>query len=225
MTIFHRFHTMFEPIVITEIVDAKFPGITQKAVDGVEHCFGSRFITFFQNELIKKNWLANLFSSVKTILRMQTNYVDILKDSLFSYSLLRAVGGHHSIFNFLTNFSSVIILTSFALIILPLVLSTVHLVVTNPFLIFTAEKKKRGGVEMALMTITCVILSILNPILILNTLDKSKNEAESEAKKNCDEKKIRSRIQKVIEVKNHYVRHLNIELGKIFFWMQNLIRK
>ena len=33
--------------------------------------------------------------------------------------------------------------------------------------------------------------------------------------KNCDEKKIKSRFQKVKAVKNHYVGHLNIELGKI----------
>ena len=131
-----------------------------------------------------------------------------------SYSLLSSVGGYHSIINFPTNFSSVIILTSFALIIIPLMLSTVHLAVTNPFLIFTAEKKKRGTVRRSLMTIVCIILSVLNPILILNTMEKSKNEAELEAKKNCDEKKIKSKFQKVKEVKNQYVEHLNIELGK-----------
>ena len=64
------------------------------------------------------------------------------------------------------------------------------------------------------MTIVCIILSVLNPILILNTMEKSKNEAELEAKKNCDEKKITSKFQKVKAVKNQHVGHLNIELGK-----------
>ena len=182
-------------------------------VGGLENCCRSRFITHFQNNLIKKKWLGTFLTTVKTILKMQANYIDILKDSLLSYSLLSTAGGYHSVINFPTNFSSVIILTSFALIILPLMLSTVHLAVTNPFLIFTAEKKKRGTVERALMTIVCIILSILNPILILNTMEKSKNEAEEEAKKNIDEKKITSKFQKVKAVKKQYVGHLNIELG------------
>ena len=203
----------FEPIVVTELCDARFPGLSQKVVGGIENCCGSRFITDFQNKLIKKEWLGGLFTTVKAILKMQANYLDILKDCLLTYSMLNTVGGFHSIINFPTNFSSVIILISFALIILPLMLSTLHLAITNPFLIFTAEKKKRGAVARALMTIVCIILSILNPILILNTLEKSKNEAELEAKKNCDEKKIKSRFQKVKAVKNHYVGHLNIELG------------
>ena len=93
-------------------------------------------------------------------------------------------------------------------------LSTVHIAVTNPFLIFTAEKKKRGDIERALMTIVCIILSVFNPILILNTMEKTKNEAELEAKQNIDEKKIISKFQKVKAVKNLYVGHLNIELGK-----------
>ena len=49
--IFHRFHTMFEPMVVTDVVDAKFPGITQCLVDGLEGCFNSRFITNCQNNL------------------------------------------------------------------------------------------------------------------------------------------------------------------------------
>ena len=149
---------------------------------------------------------------------MQANYIDLLKDSLLSYSLLRTAGGYQSVIDYPYNFSSVIILTSFALIIIPLMLSTVHIAVTNPFLIFTAEKKKRGATERALMTIVCIILSVFNPILILNTMEKTKNEAELVAKKNIDEKKIISKFQKVKALKNQYVGHLNIELGKNYLF-------
>ena len=210
--IFHHFRINFDPLVVSEVLEAKFPGLTQKTIDSIEGYFNKRFITEFQDRVTRTEWMTLVFQTLAKIIKIQANFVDLLKDSLLTYSMLRTVGGYETIINFPTNFSSVIIMISIALIIVPIMMSTLHLILSNPFIIYKSGKEN-GVVKRILMTIVCVLCSVINPVLLINTLEKTKDEARKEAKKNQSPKQILEKFNKYREIKEDYVHHLSIELG------------
>ena len=214
--IFYRFRTNVDPVVVSEILEAKFPGLTQATIDCLEGCFScccSRFITRIQDSVTKSEWKTQVFQTISKIIKILTNFVDLLKDSLLTYSMLKTVGGLDTLINFPTNFSSVIIMISFSLIVGPLILSTLTLVLNNPSLIYKTGKEN-GVVRRVMSTIICILCSIINPVLLINTLEKAKDEARKEAKKNQDPKQISAKFSESRRIKLHYVHHLTIELGK-----------
>ena len=220
--IFYRFRTNFDPLVVSEILEAKFPGLTQATIDCLEGCFScccSRFITRIQDSVTKSEWKTQVFQTISKIIKILTNFVDLLKDSLLTYSMLRTVGGLDTLINFPTNFSSVIIMISFSLIVGPIILSTLTLVLNNPSLIYKTGKEN-GVVRRVMSTIICILCSIINPVLLINTLEKAKDEGRKEAKKNLDPKQITAKFQEYRRVNLHYVHHLTTELGKFLEKLQ-----
>ena len=212
--IYHHLHTGFDPIAVAEIIEAKFPGMTQASIDKLEMCFNRRFITELQDLSKEKEGIQQTLVTFKTLLRMLSNILDFLKDSLLAFTILNAVGGSQTILDFPTNFSSVIIMISFAIIICPLVLGTLQLVFSNPFLIFTAEKIKGTG-KRILVTVLCIFCTVLNQVFLINTVEKTKDLARWEAKKYQSTQKINALFQQFKRAKNHYVGHLRLELGLI----------
>ena len=147
------------------------------------------------------------------MIKIQANFIDLLKDSLLTFSMLRTVGGLDTLINFPTNFSSVIIMISFSLIVGPLILSTLTLVLNNPSLIYKTGKEN-GVVRRILATVICILCCIINPVMLINTLEKARDEARKEAKKNQDPKQISAKFSECRRIKLHYVHHLTTELGK-----------
>ena len=223
--IFYRFRTNFDPLVVSEILEAKFPGLTQATIDFLEGCFGhccsccNRFITRIQDSVTKSEWMTQVLQTFIKMIKIQANFIDLLKDSLLTYSMLRSVGGLNTLFNFPTNFSSVIIMISFSLIVGPIILSTLTLVLNNPSLIYKTGKEN-GVIRRVFTTIICIICCIINPVLLINTLEKVKDDARKEAKKNQDPKQITAKFTEYRRIKIHYVQHLTIELGKSCFWLR-----
>ena len=216
--IFYRFRTNFNSQVVSEILEAKFPGFTQATIDFIERCFScccSRVVTKIQDSVKKSEWKTQVFRTISKIIKILTNFVDLLKDSLLTYSMFRTVGGLDTLINFPTNFTSVIIMISFSLIVGPIILSTLTLVLNNPSLIYKTGNENRV-VRRIMATVLCILCSIINPVLLINTLEKSKDEARKEAKRNQDPKQITEKFKEYKRVKLLYVHHLTIELGKYF---------
>ena len=214
--IFYRFRTNFNTLVVSEILEAKFPGLTQATIDFIERCFsccGSRFITRIQDSVTKSEWKTQVFQTLIKIIKIQAIFIDLLKDSLLTYSMFITVGGLDTLTNFPTNFSSVIIMISFSLIVGPITLSTLTLVLNNPSLIYKTGKEN-GVVRRILATLNCILCCVINPVLLINTLEKAKDEARKEAKRNQDPKQITAKFSEYRRVKLHYVQHLTTELGK-----------
>ena len=214
--IFYRFRTNFNPQVVSEILEAKFPGLTQATIDYIEGCFSrccSRVITKIQDSVTKSEWKTQVFQTLLKIVKIQATFIDLLKDSMLTYSMFRTVGGLDTLINFPTNFSSVIIMISFGLIWGPIILSTLTLVLDNPSLIYKTGKEN-GIVRRIFATVICIFCSFLNPVLLIKTLEKAQDEARKEAKRNQDPKQITAKFSEYRRVKLHYVQHLTTELGQ-----------
>ena len=214
--LFYRFRTHLNPLVVSEILEAKFPGLTQATIDFIERCFSgccSRFITKIQDSVTKSEWKTQVFQTFLKIIKIQAHFVDLLKDSLLTFSMFRTVGGLDTLINFPTNFSSVIIMISFSLIVGPIILGTLTLVLNNPSLIYKTGTE-HGVVKRIFATLICIICSFLNPVLLISTLEKAQDEARKEAKRNQDPKQITAKFSEYKKIKLYYVHHLSIELGK-----------
>ena len=92
----------------------------------------------------------------------------------------------------------------------PLVLSSLMLIITDPWAIVTFDNKR--NVPRLVMTLLCFLLFGITPILLLNSFKAIKEEAQRSAKKN---KKTMSQIFKDYRaVKRIFVELLKVELGK-----------
>ena len=209
--IFACFHRNMDPGIVHEISDAKFPGFTQKVVNLIERFAKRRFITRIQNYLLKKEYLLKLSTTLKRIIYMEATYFDIYKDTYLIFSIVNVIG-FTAIWKFYTQFPSVIVISFSLTIIVPLLISSLHLAIYNPHMIFVFAKKKRSKMTMM---IACILSSILNPILLANTYEILKEKARLLARKDGMKwkgKVIELRCQSR-KVKIQLVEFLRIELG------------
>ena len=136
-------------------------------------------------------------------------YVDLFKDTALSIIMLNAVGSFQSVWEFKTNFSSVIVLTMFSSVIVPLFLSTLHLVVNRKKII--EEEDTFSRIRKYLTITLCWIASFLNPII----LDAYYQELKEDVRKLTENHDIRAMttIRKCRKIKNQIVTFHKTELG------------
>ena len=157
------------------LIDAKFPGILQKIIDAIDKRT-NRSLTRLKDKLAKYE---NFWQVVKTILRifsLELIYIDIFKDTSVTVSLLALVGGPTAIIYFPTKFTSVIIIIFSVLIILPLIVSSFHLAIYNSSILFNWNEEKSPPARTIILKIGIILMSALNPILIVNCFEESREE-------------------------------------------------
>ena len=122
--------------------------------------------------------------------------------------MFQAVGSFESVWEFKTHFSSLILIIMFSSILIPLVLSTLHLVVNRRKIINEENfSKSRKYLTIAL----CWIASFLNPII----LDAYYQELKEDVRKLSRNHDIctMTTIRRCRNVKNQIVTFHKIELG------------
>ena len=205
--IFRCLHKNIDPSLVTLINDAKFGSMQQRAIDFIEKHSGTKFITELQN--IQNEALLQVFATLRTIIRMGSLYIDVFKDTFLTFTLLMIVGGPSAIINFPKNFTTVVVMGLLTSIILPLFMSSLHLAIYNPYLLFNLNLPK---VYMRLLTVVC---SIIVPIILINKHESNKEKVRKMAKSSH-----RSKIDRLISQNRvlnfHFVEFLRIELGNIF---------
>ena len=112
---------------------------------------------------------------------------------------------------FPTTFTSVVVLSFFASILVPLLMSSIHLAISHPFLIFDVMKIKRRRRWLAMLL--CFVLTLLNPILLLNAYEIVQEKARKMVKKNNFDMGVIDLLKKCRMVKIQLVDFLRIELG------------
>ena len=211
--IFACMHRNMDPLIMQTVIDSKFTGLTEKAIQFLESCCCGRWITTCLDYIRCHEWLTELLNTIMRLVKIETQYLDVVKDSFLTYSLYRIIGGHQVIWDFPTHFSIVVVLCLAASVVVPVMFATLHLVVHNPFLIVTTSDKKQTGWRRATMTLVCCCLSFLNPILLVNNYEGAKEKTRKMAKamdKNGNEQR-----KKTKEVKEQWASFVKIELGKI----------
>ena len=147
------------------------------------------------------------------LVRIEFQYLDILKDSFLACSLFFIVGGTQAISEFPTNFSIVVVICLLSSVVWPVLLATLHLVVHNPFLIFPmTTHKKRAIWKKVLMISTCCVLSIFNPIFLLNSYESAKEKTRAMARDM--DRKVLLQMRHARAIKDQWVSFIQIELGK-----------
>ena len=115
-----------------------------------------------------------------------------------------------------TKFNSVYVDCMFATIVVPLILSSIHLAVNNPGTIFNIEITRMSKWKKILIQIVVVLLSPLNPLLIINNYESSKEHFRRLAKMGKAESLIQR--EKCRKLKIQRVKFVRIELALEAFY-------
>ena len=151
------------------------------------------------------------------LLKIELEYLDILKDSFIAISLYSIVGGYNSMMEFPTNFSIIVVLCFFASLVIPIFFATLHLAIHNPFMIFYIQPPEtiNSRMKKTVMTLLCCLLSFLNPILLVNAYEGAKEKTKSMAKSMNAE--LVQQLEYVKNIKNQWITFIKIELGKTIY--------
>ena len=119
--------------------------------------------------------------------------------------------GHFYLDRNVSNFSSAVVIIMFCSVLVPLMLSSLHLAVNNPLMIWRLRNKgsQRLSISIKILTFLCFWL---NPILLTNVLENAK-EATIYFGKHFDYGVIRS-LERYREIKLQLIEFLRIELSK-----------
>ena len=206
-SIFLCMHKKLDPAIIQVIHDSKFPGLRQKSIGFIQETFKTRCITSFQNLIIENQTFGYIWSLFSSVLKIINAYIDLFKDTFLACNLLVAVGPA-SVFGYPTQFTSAIVIISWASIIWPLIASTLHLVLYNPFLLFNLE------VSRSVMVVLCVMCWVINPILLLNCYETVREKTTAVVKNTAQSFKTPRMLKAQKEIKTHLVQFHKIELGR-----------
>ena len=217
--IFSCLHQNLDPLIMEQVLDSQFPGLKQLCIDKIENCCGKRWITKL-NDLFKKNEVLMFLTKTLTkLIKIELQYLDILKDSYLAVSLYFIVG-YQAISDYPSDFLVVVVCCLITLVVFPLVLATLHLMVNNPYIIFQTYKTPVGWRKNLMLT-SCWLLSFLNPIFLLSAYEEAKEDTRIMAKVMADN--VLLQMRKTRNVKEQWLSFLRIELGRqyIHFILQS----
>ena len=206
--IFICMHKLLDPAVTQVVHDSKFPGLKQKTIDKIQETFKTNCITSFQNFIIRHELLSQTIGLIKSVVKILASYIDLLKDIFLAFTLLNAVGGPASVLGHPTQFTSAIVMVMVVTIISPLVASSLHLILSNPFLLFNFD------VSRSIAVILCFMFWILNPVLLRYRYESAKEKSRKMIMK--DSKNLSTLLFRTEEkvIKTCLVQFQKIELGK-----------
>ena len=210
--IFCYLHNNFDSNIVKEVYKAKFPGLTEKLTDKVEKLFHRRFLTKIKDKVNKNENLDEKLSAVNAIRKVVSNFLDFFKDSYLAIYLMVIVGGPMAIVDFLTNFTSVIILSLMGTIIIPIITISISIAINGPHLLFSFGEdyiaQKKTGTIVAL----CLIFGPLIPLFILHSLQTTLRKAKRCARRK--DQHANNLFEKLKVQKTLLASMCRIELGK-----------
>ena len=127
----------------------------------------------------------SVFITLKRIIMIEFEYMDIFKDIAFAVSTLSYVGGPTAIYDYPYNFTSVIVLFFFASIVTPIWIATFDLALNNPGLIFLQTKNLTFWRKLKYRALNFLVC-FFNPILLANSCDIYEEAFRTAAKSNSN---------------------------------------
>ena len=181
--IFAYLKTHIHSDVTTGVVEHRFRGLKTKIIDYTEtKIIRSKLITFFSDKVTENPFLRLYLSSYSTIFSLLSHILHTVKDGLLALTLLNIVG-ISGIIDFPYNFSTAVVMSWMWTIIVPMLLSSVHLALTQPFHVFSSTRLRaiKGGRTLA--ALGCLLLSPLNTVVLKINLDISRQDAIEAARR------------------------------------------
>ena len=196
----------FDPELIQLIIDAKFPGCLDGCKDILEDLVGEKFIEKQVDSINSSEKSKVIIATVLTTFGMELKLIDLFKDLGLSFYMLGLIGGLEAIIDLPTNFKSVIIIVMFASVFIPPLLSSLHLAVNNPRMIFGV-----GKMRSYLSIPFCFLLSMMNQIFLTCKYQENKEKARKLAQK-CDTQVIKT-LAWCRQIKQQNIKFTQLELG------------
>ena len=209
--IFHSLHQHLHPLLVEQIHEAQFPGLTQKFINCVECLLCSRFITKLDDFIIRTPWISQTLSTIMTMVKISSTYADMFKDTFLTVTLIVILGGPLEVLSHPAQFTSVVVITLSASILVPLVTSSLHLVSNNPDMI-----RSFTGVRSSVVIIIHLACSFLNPLLLINRYETAKEKIRIMTKRSYQDSRVPRMIQQCRLIKMQLTEFWKIELGRIY---------
>ena len=201
--VFCLLHKHIEPEVCKFILDAKFPGCSENNFPAVLELLG------------KLDPYKKQISFIKRIWQITSYIVDLYKDIFILVTMITMAGGPQAVLMFPTKFSSVVIICSATTIIVPLMISCIHLAINNPGIVFNSYGRS-SQLKTFAMRIGVILLSVLNPILIINAYESISEKTRKMAKSR--DPNLLSTLQKCRIVRRQHADFVRIELSLETFY-------
>ena len=202
-------HKKMDPKVVENILKPGMPGYTITCIERLENfLLNRRFFVELKNKITKSVIFKEIIGTTRGLIKLIAKSMDLFKDTALSIIMLQAIGGVESIWNFKTNFGSVIVIVMFSSILFPLFISTLHLLVNRKKIIDENNfSKTRKYVTISL----CWFFSFLNPVI----LDAYYHELKEDVRKLTQNHSIRAMtlLKKCRKIKKQVVTFHKIELG------------
>ena len=126
-----------------------------------------------QDKITKSNMLDEIISTLNTIRTIVSYFLDFFKDSYLALYLLVICGGPKAVLEYFSNFTSVIILSLIATIVIPINISSAYIAQKNPSLIFNLGDDTELKMKNRILTI---VSGPLIPVFILHSLQTMKRK-------------------------------------------------
>ena len=120
-------HNNFDPLLVQKMMDAKFPGITTSILNTIEKIAKRPIFDEMSNILTKKENLQKIKNNIFAIVNIEIKFIDIFKDLGLTLLMLQLVGGAQAIINLPTNFGSVLVMSMFWSIFIPMLISSLFM--------------------------------------------------------------------------------------------------
>ena len=197
--------------VASKVVDAKFVGLQWKIIDLFEESTGKKWLSSAIDIVTKYPSVRLALSTLSTLLSILSHFIDIVKDSLLAFSLLVITGGPQAIADFPTNFSSAVVLCWVGTIIVPILVSSISLAFTSPFLVFSSSSLRamKGGRVVA--ALGCLLLSPFNTVVLKTNLEITQQQVIEAARD--QEEYMLDLFKEQEKNEKHLQEYLQTELG------------
>ena len=204
--IYLYFKKNFDSELIQNVIDGKFPGCMDGCKKRLESLAGKKFIERLADKINRSEKSKVIIATVSTTLLMELKFIDLFKDLGLSFYMLGLIGGMQAIMELPCNFKSVIVMAMFASIIFPPLLSTLHMTMNNPKMIF-GERRMSRWLSIPL----CFVFLMMNQIFLTCSYQENKEKARKLAQK-CDTKVIKT-LAWCRKIKQQNIKFSQLELG------------
>ena len=140
---------------------------------------------------------------------LMIHYMDVIKDCYLIWTITEINGGFLSL-TYYDQFPTVIALCLISTVIFPLILSSLHLVINSPGIIFGITNEELDGKTNKLMKIITFITSFLCPLFMKN----SKENVQEKIEMASEIKTIFGLKMKLQTIQHHLVNFMRIEFGE-----------
>ena len=179
----HYLNTKFDPVLVQKMTDAKFPGITASLINLIEKRVSRPIIAEITDYISRTERAKRFLAVISAIIKIEFKYLDIFKDIGLTIIMFELNGGINAILDLPLNFGSVIVMTMGMSILLPMFLSSLHLVVNNLNMLMTSQHTRIPKLRKNLITPFKIILIPYHPVFLENLYLNTDEQARKMAQK------------------------------------------